>query len=389
MMAGLLLPQGRGTEPDAAGELGTPVSQSGTARPVSGRELRLQSSWQLYDSGAPTVEEQFMMELVNRTRADPGAAAARLNIGLNDGLAAGTLSNSPKPPLAFDVFLIQSARHHSQWMLDAGTFSHTGVNSSSPGDRMGAAGYPFSGSWTWGENIAWKGSIGTPPLAQYVADLHDGLFKSSGHRHNLLNEAFDEAGIGIQQGEFPSSGRSWDAVMITQNFARSDGTPGPLVTGVVFRDANGNQRYDPGEGLGGVTVKPALGTWYAVSSTSGGYAFPYSGTGPLTVAFSGRDLAAPYAVSVNRAGVNVKLDVELGGLRPLELVSDSACWSPQNGFQLQVSGQLGSQFSLQVSSDLAHWQDLQTNVVTAEALDLQDATILPGERRFYRLRLLP
>ncbi len=40
----------------------------------------------------PTAHEQYFLELVNRARANPGAEAARLGLGLNDGLAAGAIA---------------------------------------------------------------------------------------------------------------------------------------------------------------------------------------------------------------------------------------------------------------------------------------------------------
>src|SRR5438552_15691489 len=77
---------------------------------------------QLYSHGDPTAEEQLMLELVNRARANPAAEAARLGIDLNEGLEANTISAEPKQPLAFNPQLIQAARGHSQWMLDHDTF---------------------------------------------------------------------------------------------------------------------------------------------------------------------------------------------------------------------------------------------------------------------------
>ena len=50
----------------------------------------------------PTAFEQYFLELVNRARLDPAAEAARLGIGLNDGLAAGTITTAAKAPLAFN-----------------------------------------------------------------------------------------------------------------------------------------------------------------------------------------------------------------------------------------------------------------------------------------------
>lgn len=110
------------------------------------RPLSAPGSTTAYSHGEPTEYEQLMLELINRARADPLGEAARLGIGLNDGLPAGSISGEPKQALAFNAILISAARGHSQWMLDVDQFSHTGVNGSSPGDRMSAASYPFAGA---------------------------------------------------------------------------------------------------------------------------------------------------------------------------------------------------------------------------------------------------
>src|SRR3712207_2709056 len=165
-------------------------------------------------------------------------------------------------------FLNDSAQAHSDWMLATDTFSHTGANGSSPGDRMKAAGYAFTGSWTWGVNISirWGGGVSEP--ASLVEGLHDGLFKSAGHRTNILSDAFKEIGFGIGLGEYKGSAGA-DA---TQNFARSGGAT--LLTGVAFDDKDGDRFYDPGEGLGklDVSAKSSAGAAYATTTwDAGGY----------------------------------------------------------------------------------------------------------------------
>src|SRR5215210_1437296 len=174
----------------------------------------------------PTAFEQYFLELVNRARANPGAEAARLGIDLNQGLTAGTIANTAKQPLAMNQFLNDSAQTHSDWILATDTFSHTGANGSSPGDRMTAAGYAFTGSWTWGENISIRWGGMPAESNALVEGFHDGLFKSAGHRTNILNNAFKEVGIGIGLGEYKGSTGA-DA---TQNFARSGGAT--FLTGV-------------------------------------------------------------------------------------------------------------------------------------------------------------
>jgi hypothetical protein len=372
-------------EPEkTAGDLGTPVARSGMAVAELRPQIRLYGASQPYDHGDPTTSEQYMMELVNRARANPAAEAARLGIDLNQGLDPGTINSAPKQPLAFNRNLIQSARGHSQWMLDTDTFSHTGSNGNNPYDRMVAAGYPFVGSWMLGENIAWKGTTGTFNVNEYTATLHDNLFKSPYHRENLMENGFDELGIGLIQGVFTVDGVNYNSLMCAQNFAASDGTPGPLVLGVIYRDANANHFYDPGEGLTGVRVTPSTGNYYAVSSSSGGYAVPYSGSGTVTITFSGGGLSSPVAKTVVTTGVNIKLDLDPGQLA--QFIRSTTRWSPQNGFQARISGTSGLQVSVEYTLDLAGWQPLGTYTLVNGSYDFQDRNATATQPRAYRLR---
>ena len=254
----------------------------------------------------PTAYEQYFLELVNRARANPGGEAARLGIDLNQGLAAGTIANTAKQPLAMNQLLNDSAQAHSDWMLATDTFSHTGANGSSAGDRMKAAGYSFTGSWTWGENISirWGGGVSESP--SLVEGFHDGLFKSAGHRTNILGDAFKEVGIGIGLGEYKGSAGA-DA---TQNFARSGGAT--FLTGVAFDDKDGDRFYDPGEGLGKVNVSITSSAGAAYQTTTwdaGGYQLALP-AGDYTVTFSGGGLAASVTKAAKIGSANVKLDLD-------------------------------------------------------------------------------
>jgi len=252
---------------------------------------------------APTDDEQYMLELVNRARSDPGAEAARLGVSL------GSIPATPKQPLAFDADLIEAARLHSVWMLDADVFSHTGAGGSSAGQRMAAAGYDFTGSWTWGENIAYRSGTAT---ASTVESLHDALFRSSGHRANILNPNFREAGMGIEDGGF----RGFTATMATQDFAKS-GTEA-FLTGVAFGDRDGDRFYDPGEGWGAVRVEAKASggaTWTTTTWDSGGFTLALP-AGGYSVSFSGGGLAAPVTKPITVGSANVKLDLTDADARP-------------------------------------------------------------------------
>ncbi len=342
---------------------------------------------QAYDHGNPTATEQLMMELVNRARANPGAEAARLGIDLNAGLEPGTITNTWKQPLAFNPHLLAAARGHSQWMLDTDTFEHTGINGSSFFDRMQVAGYEFVRPWTCSENLGYRGTTGTLDVNSFTAIVHDNVFKSPGHRQNICNEKFDELGIGAVEGQFTSGGNILNTVMITQDFARSGSTPGPMCLGVVYQDANTNGFYDPGEGVPNITVRPASGAWHAVTSDSGGYAFPYeSGSGALSVTFSGDPIAIPYTTSFQRSEWNVKLDVELAQTILLGFVEGTMRWTAEGGFQALVSGRPGSTVILQHSTDLAHWTDVATIPLESGAATVTHTGTPNTSLNVYRLK---
>ncbi|NBB79745.1 MAG: hypothetical protein GVY36_09910 [Verrucomicrobia bacterium] len=265
----------------------------------------------LYDHGDPTDYEQLMLERVNRARGDPGAEAARLGIDLNEGLAPGTITDTPKQPIAPNCFLTAAARGHSDWMLSVDTFSHTGENGSTASERMSDAGYVLSGTWTTGENCAWSGTTGSVDLLEVTIQMHEGLFKSPGHRTNICDGDFEELGIGIREGLFYSQGTDYDAGMTTQNFVRSSATPGPFVTGVVYEDANENGLYDVGEGIQGVEVGVSGSSYYGETSASGGYAVPltsYSAT--VDVTFTGDDWEEIQNVALE-PDTNLKVDLVL------------------------------------------------------------------------------
>ncbi len=252
-----------------------------------------------------TAQEQYLLELINRARLDPAGEAARNGIGLNDGLASGTISADSKQPLAGNGNLATAAQGHSQWMLDTDTFSHTGSGGSNAGNRMSAAGYTFTGSWSWGENISWRGTTGTLNLTSSVGIQHNSLFQSPGHRENMLDPGFREIGVGVRTGVY----QGYNASMITENFARS-GT-GNFLTGVAYFDADGDKFYTVGEGRGGIRMDARNSSGALVSTTTaaaGGYQTKLA-AGTYDVTFSGGGLSAALGIAVAIASENIKLDV--------------------------------------------------------------------------------
>jgi serralysin len=229
----------------------------------------------------PTALEQYLLEHVNAERAQASVQ-----------------------PLASNSALDQAAESHSQWMIDTDTFSHSGAGGSDPGARMTAAGYAFNPStWANGENIAWVSTRAPDGYQDEVDLLHANLMNSPGHRENLLNGDFKEVGLGLKVGEF----QGWQGAFVTEDFARS-GT-GSFLTGVAYTDKNGDHAYDPGEGLGGLTVDAvnAAGTHFTTTTLdAGGYNLPLT-PGSYSVTFENGS-AETAAQSITIGSSNVKVD---------------------------------------------------------------------------------
>lgn len=247
----------------------------------------------------PSDLEQYYLEIVNRARANPNGEVTRLiaetwgdtgapvAANLNEGLAPGTISATPKPPLAFDVRLINSASDYSDLLLANEAFTHT-FGGTNPKSRMTAAGFPFVPSWGTGENLALTTSnVANPVNDERVEEHHMNLFidgdvPGRGHRLSILDAGFREVGIAIRS---DADGVSYfglpftEDVVSTQHFAFSQGRI--FVTGVIYFDTNDNAFYNPGESAGILTleVRNAGNTTVASGNTfgSGGYSINLAG----------------------------------------------------------------------------------------------------------------
>lgn len=263
-----------------------------------------------YSHGDPTNGEQYILELINRARADPKAEGIRIANTTDPGVVQGftgidknqfksAFAGYPvRPPLAFNANIITAARGHSNWMVQTGQQDHNEGNIT-PFDRMNSAGYT---GWSLaGENIfkdadnLWMGHCA------FQIDWGTQNQIDLGHRRNIMNfdgGVYREIGIGVTQ--------NGSRLAITEDFGNRGVN---FIVGVVYKDNNSNGFYDPGEGLSGVTITPSKGTYYAVTSTSGGYAIPVQGvTGNVTVEASGGGLGTTVTKNISLQSENVKVD---------------------------------------------------------------------------------
>jgi uncharacterized protein YkwD len=283
---------------------------------------------QLYSIGDPTNEEQYYLELINRARANPTAEGVRLatttdsnvlsaysSFGVNLVLMQSQFAMlPPAPPLSMNATLTTAARAHSQNMLQNNYQGHSGPDGSlttrlqnytagANGWSIGENVYAYSKSVWYGHagfEVDWGGSV-----------TSGGMQSPPGHRQNIHTTTFREVGIGVVLGSNGGSG-GVGPQLVTQDFGMVGGLP-PFVTGVVYRDLNGDGFYEPGEGVGGVTVTVSNTNSYAVTASSGGYSVPVAGSGSYAVTFSGGSVPTNQrSVSVSD-GQNVKSDYVVTG----------------------------------------------------------------------------
>jgi uncharacterized protein YkwD len=121
--------------------------------------------------------------------SDSGAVAATLCL-LNEQRADHGLK-----AFSQSAILDRAADDYAADMVKRRFFDHVSPGGGTMMDRIKAAGWSPSGSWSAGENIAWgSGSLATP------ASIVDGWMHSAGHRANILNGSFSQIGVGISAG---------------------------------------------------------------------------------------------------------------------------------------------------------------------------------------------
>lgn len=275
----------------------------------------------------PSNAEQQLLQLVNRARMNPGGEFNNLVLNTNPVTGATSditdalnffnvnltllkqqlLAFAPVAPLAWNTNLDNAAAQHSALMIQNDTQSHQLPGEPGLGTRITNSGYSFTNA---GENIF---AYATDPVQADAAFIIDwgstptGMQDPAGHRINMLSSNFVEVGINATPSSDPS--KTVGPLVITEDFGNRAGYT-PQVVGAVFRDANNNQFYDPGEGLGGVTVTltGSRGTFTTTTWSSGGYEVA-AASGSYTETFSGGGLQSVRSTQVTISGSNIEVDL--------------------------------------------------------------------------------
>jgi uncharacterized protein YkwD len=247
----------------------------------------------------PTAAEQLMLEQLNDVRANPAAYGASIGVDLSDVASI--------QPLAFDPLLVQAARQHAQDMNDRAYFDHNTPDGVDPGGRLTDLGVPWV---SWGESSA-AGTAYPTSAGALQALIVDAGVSDLGHRKHLLGEdpvyaTQNEVGIGIVQGGNGPLSNYYTIDTVATNDSR------PILTGVIFQDANGDGHYDIGEGLDHVHISVTNDTTTVTTTDfdSGGFSIPLN-AGTYTVTVSGGGLATPVTQTVTLTTANVRANFVL------------------------------------------------------------------------------
>ncbi|GEP45432.1 CAP domain-containing protein [Brevifollis gellanilyticus] len=239
----------------------------------------------------PTAEQQYMLELVNRMRMNPGGELENLvnmsSPGVWDtlksdhptvaaaldfyGVSASALASqwgtlTAAPPLAWNDSLAAASNTYSNLMVTQDQQAH-GLDGMSVGQRIVNAGY----SSNWGDAAQTLFATAADGMHAHSALAIDwgpdggsgtGIQPGATHRAALMDPLYKEIGIGFQTISIPiTNGEVTGPVVITEHLGNARRLEGvnlvsdAILTGSIFDDSVlSDNFYTPGEGVSGVLV---------------------------------------------------------------------------------------------------------------------------------------
>lgn len=250
------------------------------------------------DNSHPDGNEQQAIWLMNRARTnpsqegfwlantdDPEVAGGRDYFGVNlVKLQSEFDTYNPKPPAAFDVRLYNAAKAHSDDLITRDAQDHNGQI-----DRVAAAGFSW---WGYRGNVFAYASSSINTHAAWNIDWgnnDDGMQDGRDHRMAVMSQDGDYTNVGIAMAPDNDPQTGVGPIVATGNYCYAGNAPdhyNRFLVGTVWEDTDSDSIYDPGEGIGGVTVRPAQGDFYATTANSGGFALPITTTGTYSVTFN-------------------------------------------------------------------------------------------------------
>ncbi len=273
------------------------------------------------DSKHPNGIEQRQLWFVNRARSNPTVEGIWLATESHNDVSNGRdyfevdvakLQDefaviSQMPPAAFDRRLYEAARVHSEDLIFRDAQDHNNQF-----DRVDDTNFSYLSLAGVVFSYTRSGLHAHAAFNIDWGDEDDGMQTGRGHRVALMSDGREYTNVGIASIYDADSENSVGPYVTTGNYAKANTSSADhfnaFVVGTVWTDSNSNGWYDDGEGLSGVTIMPDIGTYYAVTADSGGYAIPITETGAVTLNFSGGTLPVSGRIKTTLTAVSQLVD---------------------------------------------------------------------------------
>lgn len=283
------------------------------------------------DGTVPSGDEQRMLWLLNRARANPPVEGVWLADSDHPDIAGGRsyfqvdkdqlksdFAGFPaRAPAAFDIRLHGASAAHSADLVARDAQDHNGQIAkvqasgfSCNGGRFSVFAYSRSALHAHAAlNIDWGGPVS-----------NGGVQDPPGHRFAIMGEhsvTLTNVGLALVAVNDPS--KDVGPLVFSGAYCHAGGADhNRLLVGTVWDDVDGDGEYDAGEGLEAIRVEPDSGQYYATTGAAGGYAIPVIGAGTYTLRFSGGDLGT----KILRHTVDVGSDSVLADMNVAEFDTD-------------------------------------------------------------------
>jgi len=308
-----------------AADVGLPSALSQQA-PLAAREWHYHKT---ADNLHPDGNEQQLIWLMNRARANPSQEGAWLAAtgdtdvedavsywGVNLGVLQSEFDTyAAKPPAAFDVRLYHAAKDHADNLIARDAQDHDGQF-----NLINAHGFYFTQArgivFSYAQNALYGHAAFNIDWGNDGGD-GSGMQPGRGHRMAIMSIDGDYTNVGLAAVAESNPQTEVGPLVITGDFCMANtgyaDHENRFLVGTVWQDTNGNDQYDPGEGMAGITVMPDSGAYSAITANSGGYAFPAASSSLLEVTFSGNGIGTAVKRTAAVGSESVLVDLKYSG----------------------------------------------------------------------------